>query len=123
MIYSHKQTPKTKPMKRYLNENVYAPTRTMKHSPVSTPVSTPHEMDLKKKTRNDYFFLHQIGSGGFGRVWKVEDKRTSENYAMKEMSKAKYIYLNAGSSPRRALPLSSMRGRSSPSSITSSSST
>jgi serine/threonine protein kinase len=42
------------------------------------------------KSRSDFQFLFQIGSGGFGRVWKVEQKRTGDIFAMKEMSKAKY---------------------------------
>jgi serine/threonine protein kinase len=32
-----------------------------------------------------------IGKGGFGSVWKVEYRKTRANYAMKEMSKAKYL--------------------------------
>ena len=31
-----------------------------------------------------------IGKGGFGKVWKVELKKTKTIYAMKEMSKAKF---------------------------------
>ena len=30
-----------------------------------------------------------IGKGGFGKVWKVEVKKSKNLYAMKEMSKAK----------------------------------
>jgi serum/glucocorticoid-regulated kinase 2 len=32
--------------------------------------------------------LYVIGIGGFGRVWKVENKKTNSIFAMKEMSKA-----------------------------------
>ena len=32
-----------------------------------------------------------IGKGGFGKVWKVYEKRTKRIYAMKEMSKIKVI--------------------------------
>lgn len=32
-----------------------------------------------------------IGKGGFGKVWKVEMKKSKHYYAMKEMSKAKII--------------------------------
>jgi serine/threonine protein kinase len=32
-----------------------------------------------------------IGKGGFGRVWKVSDKKTKNVYAMKVMDKAKII--------------------------------
>jgi len=33
-----------------------------------------------------------VGKGGFGKVWKVEYKKTRKLYAMKEMSKSKYKY-------------------------------
>ena len=32
-----------------------------------------------------------IGRGGFGKVWKVEMKKSKTHYAMKEMSKARVI--------------------------------
>lgn len=32
-----------------------------------------------------------IGKGGFGKVWKVEYKKTKQLFAMKEMSKSKII--------------------------------
>ena len=32
-----------------------------------------------------------IGRGGFGKVWKVEAKKSKTYFAMKEMSKAKFI--------------------------------
>ncbi len=32
-----------------------------------------------------------VGRGGFGKVWKVEKKKTKKLYAMKEMSKARII--------------------------------
>jgi protein kinase A len=32
-----------------------------------------------------------VGKGGFGKVWKVEHKRSKQIYAMKLMSKAKVI--------------------------------
>ena len=32
-----------------------------------------------------------VGKGGFGKVWKVVEKKTSKIYAMKEMLKAKII--------------------------------
>jgi len=32
-----------------------------------------------------------IGKGGFGKVWKVELKKTKQLFAMKEMSKSKII--------------------------------
>lgn len=32
-----------------------------------------------------------IGRGGFGKVWKVQYKRTKHQFALKEMSKVKII--------------------------------
>ncbi|CAK70564.1 unnamed protein product (macronuclear) [Paramecium tetraurelia] len=42
--------------------------------------------------RNTFHFHFVVGIGGFGKVWKVEHKKTSQIYAMKEMSKALYVY-------------------------------
>jgi len=42
-------------------------------------------------TKNQFSYLFAIGKGGFGKVWKVEKKKTKEYYAMKEMSKARII--------------------------------
>jgi len=36
-------------------------------------------------------FHYIIGKGGFGNVWKVVENSTKQNYAIKEMSKAKII--------------------------------
>jgi serine/threonine protein kinase len=41
-------------------------------------------------TRNHFNFKFVVGKGGFGKVWKVEAKKSKNVYAMKEMSKAKY---------------------------------
>ena len=35
--------------------------------------------------------MYPIGKGGFGKVWKVESKKSRGVYAMKEMSKIKII--------------------------------
>jgi serine/threonine protein kinase len=35
--------------------------------------------------------MYCIGKGGFGKVWKVERKKSKQQYAMKEMSKARII--------------------------------
>ena len=43
--------------------------------------------------RYNYIFHYIIGWGGFGKVWKVESKKSRTLYAMKELSKAKYIHI------------------------------
>jgi serine/threonine protein kinase len=39
----------------------------------------------------NFNFHYVIGKGGFGKVWKVELKKSRIPYAMKEMNKAKII--------------------------------
>jgi hypothetical protein len=40
-------------------------------------------------TKNHFIFHYPIGRGGFGKVWRVETKKTkNEFFAMKEMCKA-----------------------------------
>ena len=41
--------------------------------------------------RNNFKFLYVIGKGGFGKVWKIQSKKTKAIYALKEMSKLKII--------------------------------
>ena len=41
--------------------------------------------------RNSFKFLYVIGKGGFGKVWKIQSKKTKIIYALKEMSKLKII--------------------------------
>ena len=41
--------------------------------------------------KNSFQFMYVIGKGGFGKVWKVQNKKTKEIYALKEMSKLKII--------------------------------
>lgn len=36
-------------------------------------------------------YFYAIGRGGFGKVWKVEKKKTKQLFAMKEMNKARII--------------------------------
>lgn len=40
-------------------------------------------------TKNLFLLHYIIGKGGFGKVWKVEFKKSKELYAMKIMSKFK----------------------------------
>ena len=42
-------------------------------------------------TKTNFTYLYCIGKGGFGKVWKVERKKSKQQYAMKEMSKARII--------------------------------
>lgn len=42
-------------------------------------------------SKNMFEFKKIIGKGGFGRVWKVVDKKTRKLYALKVMDKAKII--------------------------------
>jgi hypothetical protein len=58
-----------------MRENFYVTLfRSEKNSPVSTPLMM--EEPKKKANRNSYNFIYQIGSGGFGSVWKVKDKQS-----------------------------------------------
>ncbi len=41
--------------------------------------------------KQNFSFQYIIGRGGFGKVWKVELKKSKLMFAMKEMSKAKII--------------------------------
>ena len=47
--------------------------------------------NIKKISKTDFQFEYVIGRGGFGKVWKVEQKKTHQLYAMKEMLKARVI--------------------------------
>ena len=47
-----------------------------------------NENDLN---RNMFEFITVIGKGGFGKVWKVQYKKTKEYFALKEMSKRKIL--------------------------------
>ena len=45
--------------------------------------------------RNRFQFQYIIGKGGFGKVWKVLDKKKKKTYALKEMKKVKVIDKNS----------------------------
>jgi serine/threonine protein kinase len=38
---------------------------------------------MEKRSRNNYDYLHVIGKGGFGKVYKVKEKKTNQLFAMK----------------------------------------
>lgn len=42
-------------------------------------------------SKNNFIFHYVVGKGGFGKVWRVESKKTRQLFAMKEMSKSKVI--------------------------------
>jgi serine/threonine protein kinase len=49
-------------------------------------------LDATQSLSKSHFQFHYgIGKGGFGKVWKVELKRSKEPFAMKEMSKARIL--------------------------------
>lgn len=61
-------------------------------SPRSSVKQSPKKNQPERELVRDAFrFVHKIGSGGFGQVWKVEFRKNSRCYAMKEISKAKYL--------------------------------
>lgn len=41
--------------------------------------------------KNTFFQLYVIGKGGFGRVWRVQDKKSGQEFAMKEMGKQRIV--------------------------------
>lgn len=73
--------------------NVYYPEQ--KHSPLDVSLTGPSELDSLDKqeglSRTDFHFLEVVGKGGYGKVWKVEYRKTHKLFAMKEMSKAVII--------------------------------
>ena len=48
-------------------------------------------ISYEKVNKNSFEYISIIGKGGFGKVWKVYQKKYKTYYAMKEMSKAKII--------------------------------
>jgi len=58
------------------------------HNQSSTQTQKQNQSSLHK---NNFKFLYVIGKGGFGRVWKIQSKKTKIKYALKEMSKLKII--------------------------------
>ena len=53
---------------------------------------------VEEINRNSFDFISVIGKGGFGKVWKVRNKKNLKEFAMKEMSKAMVIEKNCVSS-------------------------
>lgn len=42
-------------------------------------------------SKQNFAMQYAIGRGGFGKVWRVEHKKDKQQYAMKEMAKARII--------------------------------
>lgn len=59
----------------------------------SNKISKAQEIfEVVKVEKSLFNYLYIIGKGGFGKVWKVEHKKTKNQYAMKEMLKSMYFY-------------------------------
>ena len=70
--------------------NVYYPQH--KHSPLDVSLTGPSSREPHEgMSRNDFNFLEVVGKGGYGKVWKVEHRKTHRLFAIKEMSKALII--------------------------------
>ena len=54
------------------------------------PISPNHSTE-QSLSKSSFKFIYIIGKGGFGKVWKIEYKKTKEIYALKEMSKLKVL--------------------------------
>ena len=55
------------------------------------PSSPSTQSPLNQISKSNFTFCYIIGKGGFGKVWKVQYKKTKETYALKQMSKLKII--------------------------------
>ena len=57
---------------------------------MNLPIS-PNHSNESSLSKSSFKFMYVIGKGGFGKVWKIEYKKTKEIYALKEMSKLKVL--------------------------------
>ena len=57
---------------------------------MNLPIS-PNHSNESSLSKSSFKFMYVIGKGGFGKVWKIEYKKTKETYALKEMSKLKVL--------------------------------
>lgn len=49
------------------------------------------QIQHKEDSKEHFNFVRVIGKGGFGRVWKVKDKKTKKCYALKVIDKARVL--------------------------------
>lgn len=92
-------------------------------SPVKFSLRNSQVVLEERSKLKAYKFYYQIGFGGFGRVWKVSHRESLRDWAMKEISKKKYLSPHAECSRRTTSTPSSTSAGSSASSTTPSSST
>jgi hypothetical protein len=91
---------------------------TKNHSPVKFSLRNSQVLLEEKNKLKSFKFYYQIGFGGFGRVWKVSNRDTLKDWAMKEISKKKYSTFHLESSRRTTSIRCSTSGASSASSTT-----
>jgi serine/threonine protein kinase len=53
--------------------------------------SEPEKDNVTVVTKNHFMFQYVIGRGGFGKVWKVQKKKSDQMFAMKEMLKSRVL--------------------------------
>lgn len=90
MLLSDLITRKKSPMKRLLFSQ-----QTQRHSSL---VINQIGFDNQCKgliNRNSFYFFFAIGRGGYGKVWKVDCKRTKKLFAIKTMHKLRIISKNS----------------------------
>ena len=61
------------------------------HCQESTQTVTDSIEPVEKINTKHFKFEYCIGRGGFGKVWKVEYRKSGVFYAMKEMQKARIM--------------------------------
>lgn len=64
---------------------------TKNSSPIKHSLMNSQLKIIKTNPIKNYKFYYQIGFGAFGKVWKVADTFTKKEYALKEISKLKYL--------------------------------
>jgi hypothetical protein len=67
---------------------------TRTNSPIKHSLANSHLLPAPTLIKN-YKFFYQIGFGAFGRVWKVAERESAREYALKEISKCKYLGIDS----------------------------